>query len=382
VLFRSRFSPGERSARIASIESWHAQPMVTAAAGQSIGITLDEDLFADRGDLISSVRVRPAATRRLRARVFWLHEAPLEVGDRITLRIATAEASGTIAAIDKAVDPGQLAPIQGGAIAQNHVGEIEIALSKPLAADPHAVNPRIGRLVLEQNGRIAGGGLVLAVDAAEKPARSVQTTSANIVAAESGVSAEARAQRFGHHGAVIWLTGLPASGKTTLARALEQRLFDRGGAPILLDGDTLRTGLNSDLGFTPSDRTENIRRVAEVAAHLARNGMIAIVATVSPSAEDRMRARTIAGERFYEIHVAAPVEVCESRDPKGHYRRAHAGEIADFTGVGARYEPPDHPDLTIDSARRSVEAAVQELELLMGGSSILLRPAHSPDFTI
>ena len=157
---------------------------------------------------------------------------------------------------------------------------------------------------------------------------------------ESALRPEERSARYRHNGAVIWLTGLPGSGKSTLARALERRLFGNGGSPILLDGDTLRAGLNGDLGFSAQDRTENIRRLAEVATHLARNGHIAIVAAVSPSTEDRAAARRIADAAFREIHVATPAEVCESRDPKGHYAKARAGTLQSFTGIGNDYQPP------------------------------------------
>src|SRR6266705_2817033 len=277
--------PSGKAARIRSIETWPASTPANpqgAGAGQSVGLTLDRDIFLERGEIIAAAAMRPKAARRLRARVFWLGRTPLAVGARLTVRIGTAEARGTIAAIAHAVDPGRLAAASTHAIAQNHIGEIEIALARRLAADPHNVNPRTGRIVLEVGGRIAGGGLVLSVETNEE-----QRAAAAIVPVESAVSEAERARRFRHGGAVVWLTGLPGSGKSTLARALERRLFDRGGTPVLLDGDTLRTGLNADLGFAPAERSENVRRIAEIAAHLARSGLVAIVAAVSPSADDR-----------------------------------------------------------------------------------------------
>ena len=178
----------------------------------------------------------------------------------------------------------------------------------------------------------------------------------DIVPVESALRPEERAARFRHHGAVLWLTGLPGAGKSTLALALERRLFGRGGAPILLDGDTLRAGLNGDLGFAPEDRSENIRRLAEVATHLARNGQIAIVAAVSPSRDDRAAARRIGDSYFREIYVATPAEICESRDPKGHYAKARAGNLKGFTGIGNDYQPPIDAELTIDTSTGSVAA--------------------------
>jgi len=164
---------------------------------------------------------------------------------------------------------------------------------------------------------------------------------------------------------------LPASGKSTLARALERRLFGQGGSPVLLDGDTLRAGLNGDLGFSAADRAENIRRLAEVATHLARNGHIAIVAAVSPSAEDRATARRIADPAFREIHVATPAEVCESRDPKGHYAKARAGGLSNFTGIGKDYQIPTSAELTIDTSARSVSDATDDIERMLARTGIL-----------
>src|SRR5262249_22652371 len=174
----------------------------------------------------------------------------------------------------------ELSSIENKAIGRNHVGEIDISLSNPIATDPAAENPRTGRLVIEVAGRIAGGGLVLSVDAGQR------AVPVDIVPVESALRLDERSARYRHNGAVVWLTGLPASGKSTLAKALERRLFSRGGSPMLLDGDTLRAGLNSDLGFSTADRSENIRRLAEVATHLARNGHIAIVAAGSPARQE------------------------------------------------------------------------------------------------
>jgi bifunctional enzyme CysN/CysC len=281
--------PAGKVARIKSVEGWPVTPVKEAqTAGRSVGITLDRELFIERGDVIAHVGSSPRDTRRLRARIFWLHDKPLVPGASILVRLGTKETRATVVAIEKAVDPGELSSMETQSIARNHVGEIDISLAQALAADPFTDNPRTGRLVIEVNGRIAGGGLVLAVDSGQR------AIPAEIVPVESALRPDERSARYRHGGAVIWLTGLPGSGKSTLARALESRLFGKGGSPVLLDGDTLRAGLNRDLGFIPADRTENIRRLAEVATHLARNGHIAIVAAVSPSAEDRAAARRIA----------------------------------------------------------------------------------------
>jgi bifunctional enzyme CysN/CysC len=206
---------------------------------------------------------------------------------------------------------------------------------------------------------------VLSVDAGQR------AVPVDIVPVESALRPDERSARYRHRGAVVWLTGLPGSGKSTLARALERRLFGNGGSPVLLDGDTLRAGLNGDLGFSASDRSENIRRLAEVATHLARNGHIAIVAAVSPSRDDRSAARRVADTMFREIYVATPAEVCESRDPKGHYAKARAGTLAAFTGIANDYQPPESSELTIDTSERSVAAATEDIERMLAQSGIL-----------
>ena len=358
--------PAGKIARIKSGESWPVTPLKgELTAGRSVGITLDRELFVERGDIIAHTAAAPRDTRRIHARIFWLHDKPLGKGDQILVRLGTRESRASVMAIEKAVDPGDLASVENQAIARNHVGEIDIALAQPIAADSYTDNPRTGRLVIEVNGRIAGGGLVLSVDAGQR------AVPIDIVPVESALRPAERSARYRHRGAVVWLTGLPASGKSTLARALERTLFGRGGSPILLDGDTLRAGLNRDLGFSAEDRRENIRRLAEVATHLAKNGHIAIVAAVSPSREDRALARQIADTAFREVYVSTPAEICESRDPKGHYAKARAGNLAAFTGIGNDYQPPIDCELNIDTSARSVADAAAAIEHMLLQSGVL-----------
>jgi bifunctional enzyme CysN/CysC len=358
--------PAGKIAKIRTVESWPVTPLQDLqTAGRSVGITLDRELFLERGDVIGHAGQSPRDTRRIRARIFWLHEKPLSKGEQILVRLGTRETRATVVAIEKAVDPGALSNEETAAIARNHVGEIDISLAQPIAADPYTENPRTGRLVIEVNGRIAGGGLVLSVDAGQR------AVPVDIVPVESALRPDERSARNRHNGAVVWLTGLPGSGKSTLARALERRLFGNGGSPILLDGDTLRAGLNGDLGFSPEDRSENIRRLAEVATHLARNGHIAIVAAVSPSATDRAAARRIADAAFREIYVATPAAVCESRDPKGHYAKARAGTLPSFTGIANDYQPPVSCELALDTSARSVADATDEIERMLAQTGVL-----------
>lgn len=187
--------------------------------------------------------------------------------------------------------------------------------------------------------------------------------SARIVVPHVGkVSAAERARLLGQQPVTVWLTGLSAAGKSTLAVELERRLIDARRPCYLLDGDNIRAGISRDLGFGPADRHENIRRIAEVARLMNDAGLIAVTAFISPYRADRAMAREVVGAgRFIEVHVDAPLEVCEQRDPKGLYRKARRGEIADFTGVSAPYEAPEAADLVIDTARQPVEACVAQV---------------------
>jgi bifunctional enzyme CysN/CysC len=178
---------------------------------------------------------------------------------------------------------------------------------------------------------------------------------------ESRIADDERRARAGHRGGVLWFTGLPGAGKSTLAVELERRLFAEGYSVYVLDGDNLRTGLNADLGFSHADRTENIRRVGQVAALFANAGIIAISAFISPYRDDRRQARTAAADAFREVYVKADVETCEQRDPKGLYRRARKGEIPDFTGVSAPYEVPASPDFVVDTVADDVAACTDAL---------------------
>lgn len=178
----------------------------------------------------------------------------------------------------------------------------------------------------------------------------------------SDISPNARSQQNGHHGGVVWLTGLSGSGKSTLANGLEARLFQRGWQVAVLDGDNIRHGLCDDLGFSDMDRAENIRRVSEVAALFNQAGLICITAFISPFQADRDRARSVVGAGFSEIYLEAGLDVCESRDPKGLYKKARAGQIKDFTGLSSAYEPPARPEMTLNTGVGQAEDSLTQLE--------------------
>ena len=190
-----------------------------------------------------------------------------------------------------------------------------------------------------------------------------QPRSENVVWQDDPVSREAREKRRGHRGAILWFTGLSASGKSTLAMGVEKRLFEEGYFSYVLDGDNVRHGLNGDLGFSPEDRAENIRRIGEVARLFAEAGAIAITAFISPYRDDRDRIRELMNRPgdFVEIYVSCPIEVCEARDPKGLYKRARAGEIRQFTGIDAPYEPPKNPEIVVETSLFEIDACVERV---------------------
>ncbi len=194
----------------------------------------------------------------------------------------------------------------------------------------------------------------------------------NLTGHASKIQIREREQRLGQRGVTVWFTGLSASGKSTIAGELERRLFDDGHLVYWLDGDNVRTGINADLGFSAEDRTENIRRIAEAARLFNDAGMLVVAAFISPSSADRMNARKVIGDdRFYEVYLDAPLDVCEARDPKGLYRKAREGIIPEFTGVSAPYEAPVEPALTLNTATKSINECVEALISLLTDAGAL-----------
>ncbi|MDW8342127.1 MAG: adenylyl-sulfate kinase [Geminicoccaceae bacterium] len=349
------FSPSNKTARIKTIEAWHVpEPPSEAVAGQSIGVTLDQPIFVERGEIMSHENDPPLLTNVFKARVFWLGERPLTIGSTYKLKLSTSEATVTVEAIEKAIDTAELKPLPPERIERNGAGEIVLRSKRLLALDEFRANPRTGRFVLVEDYVPVGGGIV-SMEGYPDQRQLVTVRASNISAVGHAVSRAARAARNGHRGGVLWFTGLSGAGKSTLALALERELFAKGYQVYVLDGDNIRGGLCRDLGFSPEDRAENIRRVGEVAALFADAGFIAISSFISPYRSDRQRAREAAGENFHEIYIKADLAVCEKRDPKGLYKRARKGEIKDFTGISAPYEAPENPELVVPTDELGLE---------------------------
>ena len=356
---RLLFSPSGKTARVASIEAWNsAAPAIVAVAGQSIGVTLDEQIFIERGQIASQLDAAPIGTEQFRARLFWLGRAPLQLGRRYKLKLATAEYWVVAEAIERIIDVTDLAISQGETVERNAVAEVLFRGHGRLALDSFIDNPRTGRFVLVDNYDIVGGG-VISLDGVEaRRCVPLEATGDHLTPVAHRVTLEDRQRQNRHRGGILWLTGLSGSGKSTISMELERRLFQKGYQVYVLDGDNLRRGLNADLGFSPEDRAENIRRAGEVAYLFAQAGMLVIAAFISPYRADRDQVRAIAGGLFHEVHVKAPLEECARRDPKGLYAKAGQGGITQFTGISAPYEAPVAADLVIDTGSLSVDESV------------------------
>jgi bifunctional enzyme CysN/CysC len=259
-------------------------------------------------------------------------------------------------------------------VGRHEVGELTLKTRRPVAFDAVTEIVPTGRFVIVDGYDVAGGGIVVA-DTYPRRSASGEHKSEHIFWSHGRVTPAHRALRNGHPGCVIWLTGLSGAGKSTLATELERELFNAGKHACVLDGDNIRHGLCSDLGFSPRDRRENIRRVGEVARLFAEAGVICITAFISPYREDRDLVRRIMKDgRFVEVYVNAPIEVCEQRDPKGLYAKARANEIKEFTGVSAPYEAPLAPEIELhtdhETVAESVARVVDYLQIGMEDSEV------------
>ena len=352
------FSPANKTSKVHAIDRGNGTDEV-AIAGDSIGITLTEQIFVERGYVASHQTDTPIETNRFRADLFWIVAEPLRVGKLYDLRLATQAMKCQVVSIEHVMDSSSLErrSDKREQLERNDVGRLIIQTRGPLVHDNHDRIASLGRFVIVDEGRICGGGTISGGVYTDRTI----AKSKNISWVEGKITARERSGQTGHRGAVVWLTGLSGAGKSTIAQALERELFNRAMHTYVLDGDNIRHGLNSNLGFSPEDRFENIRRVSEVAKLMADSGIVVITAFISPYRLDRRRAREIALEgnlEFVEVFIEAPLEVCETRDPKNLYKKARAGEIRDFTGIDAPYEAPEDPEIVVHTDQQSVDESV------------------------
>jgi bifunctional enzyme CysN/CysC len=330
-------------------------------AGQAVGVTFTEQRFIERGHLISHVQHPPVLANQLYMRLLWLDTTPLQMGGIYELCIHHARWRAEVKRICYTLDTATLIQEEGTQVQRHQIAEVLWHVRGLATFDDYSTLPVMGRAVVSNGERIIGGGLLMMHELHSLRAGTKHITSTHVSLEQMNVTADLRTRRNGHSGGIIWFTGLSGSGKSTLAKELQQHLFTRGYQVYVLDGDNVRHGLNSDLGFSPHDRTENIRRVGEVAALFADAGMIVITAFISPYGEDRRKARAAAPELFHTVYIKAGVEICEQRDVKGLYQKARRGEIREFTGVSAPYEPPEHAELILDTETHSIDECVEQL---------------------
>ncbi|RME75685.1 MAG: adenylyl-sulfate kinase [Planctomycetota bacterium] len=356
------FSPWNKTGFVKSIERWNAPDRPYAVAGESVAITLEQQIFVERGQIASHVDDAPVETDVFDAQVFWLRPEPLRPGQEYTLRLTTQQVPCRIVRIREVIDVATLERRQASEIGRHQVAEVTIRTRHPIAVDDYSELPATGRFVLVHEGINAGGGVIQVGNYPDLRPQLSGLKSTHIYRTHGRVSREERFERVGYHGRVIWFTGLSGAGKSTVSIALERRLFDLGYMTYRLDGDNVRHGLSADLGFSAEDRREHIRRVGEVAKLFCDAGVIVLVALISPYAEDRERVRrTLREGEFIEVYTACPLEVCEERDVKGLYAAAREGRIRGFTGIDAPYEPPTDPEITIHTDREPVEHCVERI---------------------
>jgi bifunctional enzyme CysN/CysC len=322
-----------------------------AGAGEAVMVTLADAVDIGRGQVLAHLAAPPSVGTRFEAEVVWMAAQPLVAGGSLEFKFAHRYVAGSAARVVHRVDVTDLGIHPAATLGLNDVGRCEFVLAEAVAFDSYDEHRTTGSFVVidRVTRQTLGAGMVRSA------------SHGRLVAAPGQVSRAQRAAQKHQRPAVVWLNGLSGSGKSTIAVALDRALFERGHHAYLLDGDGLRQGLNRDLGFSPAERRENLRRAAELARVLADAGLVVIAAFISPLQADRDQVRAIVGADLVEVHVDAPLAECERRDPKGHYRRARAGALRDFTGVDAPYEPPQSPDLRLDTVGLDVPAAVERL---------------------
>jgi bifunctional enzyme CysN/CysC len=344
--------PSNKTARISQISTFGGY-LLSAEDGKAVTLVLEPDVDATRGDIIELASSATKPADRFAATVVWLDEQDLIHSKSYILISGSTQVPAIVTTIRHAlnINTGDHDPAR--VLKMNEIGVVELATDAPIALTPYKANRFKGNFILVDRATMNTVGAGMVTHALRR--------SANISEHHYEIDRDARANQKNQKAKVIWLTGLSGSGKSTIANALEKKLFSLGMHAYVLDGDNMRLGLNKDLGFTREDRAENVRRVSEVAHNLYDAGLITIVALVSPYAEDRAQARSLFPEGgFAEVWVKTPAEVCAERDPKGLYKKAAAGELPNLTGVGQEYEAPKDPAIVLDGTK-DIEDLVESL---------------------
>ncbi|MBX9898253.1 MAG: sulfate adenylyltransferase subunit CysN [Qipengyuania sp.] len=348
-----RILPGGRTSKVREVVAFDG-PLERAAAGQAVTLTLADEIDCSRGDVIAAAADPPQVADQFEATIVWLGDEELRPGRGYWLKLATQTVTATVQHPKYRIDVNTLDHLAAKTLALNEIGVAEVFADKPLVFEPYARNKPLGGFILidkESNATVAAGMLHFSL-----------RRSQNVHWQPSDITRADHAAMKNQTPRVLWFTGLSGSGKSTIANAVEKRLALMNRHTFLLDGDNVRHGLNKDLGFTEADRIENIRRVGEVAKLMTDAGLIVLTAFISPfRAERQMVREMMAGCEFVEIHVDTPLEVAEARDAKGLYRKARAGQLSNFTGIDSPYEPPENPDIVVNTVEMSVEEAAEHI---------------------
>ena len=348
-----RALPSGRQSHVARIVT-HDGDLEQAIAGQSITLTLTDEIDVSRGDVIATTAAPPAVADQFQSTIIWMHDEPMLPGRPYLLKLGSATVTGSITAPKYKVNVNTLEHLAAKQLELNEIGVCNISLDRPIAFDPYNDNREMGGFILIDklsNDTVGAGLLNYALRRAE-----------NIHWQALDVNKQARSALKGQRACVLWFTGLSGAGKSTVANLVEKRWHALGRHTYTLDGDNVRHGLNKDLGFTDADRVENIRRVAEVSKLMVDAGLIVLVSFISPFRSERRLARDMMqpGE-FFEVFVDTPIQEAEKRDPKGLYKKARRGELKNFTGIDSPYEAPEHPEIHLRTALFSPEEAAEQI---------------------
>ncbi len=345
---RIRAWPGGRGTAIRRIVTAGGD-LAAAVAGQSVTLTLADEIDIGRGDLLAADDgAPPASSDQFAAHLLWMADEPLLPQRQYLLKAGTATATAQVTALRHRIDVDTMEHNAARTLRSNEIGLCNLALDRPIAFDPYRVLRETGAFILIDRSANAtvGAGMI----------DSPLLRAANLAWQESELDKEKRARQKGQRPCILWFTGLSGAGKSTAASRVEGRLAARGRHSYLLDGDNVRHGLNRDLGFTDADRVENVRRIAEVAKLFVDAGLIVLVSLISPFRDERRMARGLVEEgEFVEVFVDTPLALCERRDPKGLYRKARAGEIRNFTGIDSGYEPPENPEIVLKAGEQDAD---------------------------
>ena len=348
-----RLHPGGKESSIASIVTWDGE-LQQASVGQSVTITLNDEIDVSRGDTIAISTDPCAESDQFQSRILWMNDNPMIPGRQYIFKSNTQTTTLTLGKLKHRIDVNTLNHLPAKTLELNEIGVCNISLDKRIAFDPYDDNRTMGGFIVidRLSNNTVGMGLI---DFALR-------RSENIHWQKMDVSKESRAEQKSQSAKIIWFTGLSGSGKSSIANILEKKLQALGKHTITLDGDNMRHGLNRDLGFTAADRVENIRRVGEVAKLMVNSGLICITSFISPFESERKMARSLVSENeFIEVFIDTPLSVCEERDVKGLYAKARSGEIPNFTGISSPYESPENPEIRIDTTKQSPEEAANQI---------------------